>query len=111
MSMVVMMRMLVLRVIMLALVCWLFYWLNEFSNDETEHIRQLGRISTTGPIAYAFNMHQRERPKIASQCRDNRGPRGGGHFLANNAGVGRIAFQQLQRRRGWHWQEAVCCTY
>ena len=106
-----MMHMLVLRLVRLALVHWLFRWLNEFSNDETEHIGQLGRVPATGPIAYAFNLYQREWPKTAAQGRDDRGPRGGGHFLANNAGVGRIAFQQLQRRRGWHWQEAVCRAY
>ena len=51
-----MMHMLVLRLVMLVLVHWLFSWLNEFSNDETEHIGQLGRVPATGPIAYTFNV-------------------------------------------------------
>lgn len=98
-----MMRMLVMRVVMLALGCRHFYWLIEFADDETKQIGQLCRVPPTGPIAYLFDCHQRERPKTTAQGRDNRGTRGRRHFLTNNASIGRIAFQQFQRRRGWYW--------
>ena len=90
---VLMRRMLVRRVVMLALRRRHFCLLIEFADDETEQIGQLCRVPTTGPRAYPFDFHQRERPKTTAQCRDDCGTRGRSHFPANNGGIGRIAFQ------------------
>ena len=103
MLVLVRMRMLVMHVVMLALGCEHVRLRIEFANDETEQIGQFRRVPPPGAIAYAFDLHQRQRSKTAAQCRDDSGPGGCGHFLAQNASIGRIAFQELQRRRGRHW--------
>src|SRR4029453_11036297 len=105
------MRMLVMDVVMLT---WGYKHIRlriEFANDETEQIGQFGGVPPPSAVAYAFNLHQRQRPKTAAQCRDDSGPSGCGHFLAQNAGIGWIAFQELQRGRGGHRQETMRRTH
>jgi len=91
--MLVLVRMLVMHVVMLTLRREHVRLRIEFANDETEQIGQLCRIPPPGAIAYAFNLHQRQRSKTAARCRGDSGPGWRGHFLAQNASIGRIAFQ------------------
>src|SRR5262249_35028927 len=76
MLVLVSMRTLVMHVVMLALGCEHVRLRIEFANDETEQIGQLHRVPPPGAITYAFDLHQRQRPKTAAQGRDDSGPGG-----------------------------------
>jgi len=65
----------------------------QLSHNQAQLIGHFGGISTTGAIANALDLHQRERPKMPGERRNNGSPCGCGHFFTDNAGIGGKAFE------------------